>query len=802
MVVMRPRWRKVFSDLGSNRARSLLVVLSIAVGLFAIGVIEILRVVVPNDLRTGYQSTNPANIQVFVSDFDQDLVDRIGRIPGVQEAMGVRNFSLRVRDSNGTLKPIQVKAIQNPAGMNIDKPLPVQGAWPPPKNQIVIDQYKFPELGVAIGGSITIELPSGDTRTVPVSGVIQDQTIGVSGLGGGFFVAPIQGYVDRNTLDWLEETNAFNLLYVTMADGGENISTIQALSQTVKSEIEDSGYVVYTAVLNQSDDHPNSTYVEAITGILLVLGILVLFLSGSLISNTLTALLNQQVHQIGMMKTIGARRSQIIWLYMVLILCFSLLALALAVPLARLAAFALLNFLSIKINFVPSHTRFIPQALLIQGLLALIVPQVAGILPILKGSRITVQESLSGAPGVGGAHHSRAIAKGTRLISRPLLLSLRNTFRQGTRLALTLLTLSLGGAIFIGTFNVNASISNHIERLGKYFMADVNLTFDRSYRIDQVTNEASKIPGVERAEGWGAASCEIVYPDGTTGKSVHLLAPPSNSQLVEPVLEAGRWIQPGDQDVVTLNEKFQDAFPNLKIGQSIRFKINGEESDWTVVGFFQMAGKSGGFLAYTPYEAFTRVTHDQNQSDTYRFVADNHALTLDGQKKLAQVIEQHYTDAGFHVLEAQAGQALVESSTDGLNTLSTFLMIMAILTALVGSIGLAGTMSLNVMERTREIGVLRAIGASNLSVMQLVLVEGGLIGIISWLLGSLLAIPISNLMANTVSQAIFNSPLQVIYTPGGFLIWLAVALVFSIAASFFPARNAVRLTIREVLSYE
>ena len=802
-MVVRPRWRKVLADLWSNHARSLLVVLSIAVGLFAVGVIGILHQVVPEDLRNGYQSTNPANIQVFTSDFDQDLVDQIGRMPGVKDVLGVRSFDLRVTDRDGNTKTIQIKAIPDPQSMNIDVPRLVKGTWPPQKDQIVIDRYKFDQLGIQLGDTIQVELPSGDTRDIPVVGEIQDQTIGVSGLGGGFFLAPIQGYVDRDTLDWLEEPNAFNLLYVNIDDGGTNLDTIQALSQRVKNEVEDGGYVVYAAVLNQSTDHPNSTYVDAITGILLVLGVLVLFLSGSLISNTLTALLNQQIQQIGMMKTLGARRSQIIVLYMVLIVCFSLLALVIAVPLSRVAAFALLNFLSGKINFVPSHSRYVPGTLLLQVVLALIVPQIAGILPILKGSRISVQESLSGVPG-GGSHpqHSARLARGTRILPRPLLLSLRNTFRQRTRLALTLLTLALGGAIFTATFNVNASISNHIERLGNYFMADVNLTFDQDYRIDEVANQLANIPGVKSVEGWGSATCEIVYPDGTTHQSVHLLAPPSDSKLVKPVLTEGRWIQPGDGDVVTLNENFRDGFPDLKVGQSIRFKINGEESDWTVIGFFQMAGKSGGFLAYVPYESFARVTHDLNQTDTYRFVANASGLTLQQQKQLAQVIEKDYTDAGYQVLDSSAGKALLENSADGLNTLSTFLLIMAVLTALVGSIGLAGTLSLNVMERTREIGVLRAIGASNRSVMQMVLVEGGLIGLISWLLGSLLAFPISNLLANTVSLAIFNSPLQVVYTPAGFLIWLGVALVFAIAASFFPARNAVRLTIREVLSYE
>jgi putative ABC transport system permease protein len=111
-------------------------------------------------------------------------------------------------------------------------------------------------------------------------------------------------------------------------------------------------------------------------------------------------------------------------------------------------------------------------------------------------------------------------------------------------------------------------------------------------------------------------------------------------------------------------------------------------------------------------------------------------------------------------------------------------------------------MSLNVMERTREIGVLRAIGASNRTLMHLVLVEGAAIGLFSWLLASLAAIPIGKLMADTISLSIFGGATAFGFSPLGFTLWLAVVALLSVLASVLPARNATRLTIREVLSYE
>lgn len=796
--MIRPRWRKVIADFSINLARSTLVVLSIAVGLFAIGMITTVYVISSADMRGGYAKTNPSNITLSISAFDDELVKRVERLDGVAQAQGVRSFSLRIQDANGQWKPINIKSL--PGEQSINLPAIQGGVWPPPERQIAIDQYKLPRLGVSLGSQVTLELPSGRQRSLMLAAVTKDQTIGASGLGGGFFVAPIQGYVAEETLAWLGQPSTYNTLAVTVAEKNTDMVHIQQVAGAVKDQVEASGYIVYTSVLGSSDDHPNSTYVNAISSILFILGFLIVFLSGFLITNTLSALLNQQIQQIGIMKTLGARRAQIVVLYMVLILFYGLLALAISLPLSNRASFVLMDYLSNQINYEVQGFRLVKETILLLAFIALVVPQAAGFFPILRGTRITIQRAIQ--PVQVDEHRPRRLIAVPRRIPRPLLLSLRNTFRQKVRLALTLITLSLGGAIFISTFNVEASLSNHIDRLGKYFMADVNLDLDKAYRVEQVRSALSSLPGVGYVEGWALWAGEIVFADGSSGENVHLIAPPVESRLIEPLLLEGRWLQPGDTDAIVLNENFKSRFPDLHPGDSIRLKVYGRESNWVIVGFFQMAGKSGGYLAYTTYDTLSREIHRQGSATSFRIRADRPNLTLAEQQSFAAQIEEYMRSKGFRVSEASAGQSLLENTTDGLNTLTNFLLIMALLTALVGSIGLTGTMSLNVMERTREIGVLRAIGASDGAIMQMVLVEGMLIGSISWVLGALLAFPISRVMTDSVSQAIFDAPMAYRFVPSGFLIWLGVVVLLSIFASLLPARKAARLTIREILSYE
>ena len=803
-MMKRPRWHKVLADLWGNRMRSLLVVASITVGLFAMGVIVTLHQVISEDMRNGYAATNPANIQFSLSEFDQDVVDHVRRMEGVRQAEGVRLVGLRLKTAPGEYTSLDLKGIPDIETMEINRLRLVQGIWPPADREIVLEQYKLPDSHARLGDTITVELPSGKTRQLKLVGVVQDQSIGASGEGGGFFLAPVQGYVTQDTMEWLEQPTTFNQLLVTVNGDGGNEASIQAVADRIRNDIEQNGGSVISTVVRSSFDHPNRTYVDAIVGVLVVLGLLIVFLSGFLITNTLQSLMNQQVQQVGIMKSVGARRMQIAGIYMALIFIFGILAILISIPLSYQVSYLILDFLAREINFVLQGKRIIPQAVALQIGIALVIPQLAAFLPIWQGTRLSVQEALSGYQQDHPHKRSWLDQRITRLrkFSRPLLISLRNTFRHKGRLLLTLTTLTLGGAIFIATFNVQVSMGQYIEKISNYFMADVNLTLDRPYRISEIQQSLSQVPGVKQVEGWASARSELILPDGSVGDSVQLLAPPAGSTLVKPILLSGRWIEPGDENAIALNDRFMSSFPNLKTGDTIRLRVNGKEIDWVVVGFFQLAGKSGGYNAYTNYEYLSRLIHQPLKAISFRIVSSQAGLTQAQQENLGARVEEHLRAQGVRVRDITTGRHLSNTASDGFSILTAFLLFLAVLTALVGSIGLAGTMSMNVMERTREIGVMRAIGASDRILMNQVIVEGMLIGLISWVLGSLAAFPISKILSDSISRSLFDAPSNFGFTITGFGIWLIVVILLSVLASVMPARNAARLTIREVLAYE
>jgi putative ABC transport system permease protein len=394
---------------------------------------------------------------------------------------------------------------------------------------------------------------------------------------------------------------------------------------------------------------------------------------------------------------------------------------------------------------------------------------------------------------------NNALARRGVLIPRPFLISMRNTFRRTGRLLLTLFTLTMGGAIFIAVFNVRVTLHDYIEDIGKYFLADVNLDFDKPYRLREIEQMAMQVEGVTSIEGWLFMVSEYLDDEGDVIDNMTIMAPPGDSQLVSPILVSGRWIQADDEKKLAVSEAILAEFPDLQPGDYVSMKVGGKNEIWEVVGIFKFIGMEGVF-GYAPYEYVSQELNLANRSYTYRVVTEQH--DRDYQTAQAEIIDQFFRDQGFKVRQAQPGLAMMDAASESLDILVTFLLIMALLTATVGSMGLMGTMGMNVLERTREIGIMRSVGAGDRIVMLTVVVEGMVIGLISWVFGAIVAFPISMLLSNILSVTIFQTPIDLVFTPFGYIIWLGMVLILSALASVLPARNAARLTIHEVLAYE
>lgn len=794
---MRPRWRKVIADWWSNLSRFILVTLSLTGGLFAIGIISGGYVTTLSDMEDGFRAINPAEIRIRTTAFDDHLIDQALNVDGVWSAAGEKILFAQLLSASGEWQNIIIRVLPEDE-QQLDRVELIEGRLPQ-KDEIIFDIHR--EIDYRIGEQVTIQTADGVRQSMEFTGAVRDQTIGV--LSTSYFIAPVYGYITFETLPRLHQDKSYDTLLVTV-DPEFSEEEYRNLKDELSGLVEQSGRPVFTITDLRNNNHPNSGYVRAVSNLLALLGLLSVFLSGFLVYNAMAALLAQQTQHIGILKAIGAKQSSIIKMYMVFIFAFGVIALAVSLPLSAWASHALGQFLGLRLNYNAGGIRFVPFSVTIQTILAIILPQAAGIIPILKGAGISVQEAIN-STGIqvddfGKGRLDRLLEK-VKGAGRPLLISLRNTFRRKSRLVLTLITLSLAGAIFIATFNVRASVEKYIDRVTAYILADINLDFERNYRISEIEAIAKTIPEVAAVEPRSAAIAQLLNEEGDALETVEIWGAPPESALIEPILLQGRWLIPGDRNAIVLNEAFVTSYPNLKVGDQISFNINRREVDFVVVGFFQFIGNNF-FLAYAPLTYLNEVTANYQKAANYQVVANHSLMPQNGEEDLARRLDSVYRERGMAIRSASTSKSMRGNATLGLDTMTFFLLLMSGLIALVGCISLTGTMGMNVMERTREIGVMRAIGATDRQVMKLVLVEGLIIGMLSWLIAVVLAFPISYLMSYIINMSIFGVTGEYSFTVNGFIIWLGIVILLSLVASLVPANKAAKLTIREALAYE
>jgi putative ABC transport system permease protein len=386
-------------------------------------------------------------------------------------------------------------------------------------------------------------------------------------------------------------------------------------------------------------------------------------------------------------------------------------------------------------------------------------------------------------------------------LTRDTLMALRNPFRKRARLILSLVTLTFAGAVFMAIVNLQGSLNAALNEMLAFWRYDAWIIVDGHVPAERLVNEARAVPGVRNAEAWGFTIGRYVRPDGTESDNLYLMAPPAGTPLLDPPMIAGRTLRPGDTDAILVTPGLLANEPTLRLGGPMQVKIEGREQTYTIVGVMNMMGNATiGYFTVMDYSAYARHVREPNRANA--IILTLAAPGLDAQRAIASAVEKRYDAADIEVLS----NFLIAEERQEINgafaIIVALLMVMTILLATVGGLGLMGTMSLNVIERTREIGVMRAYGASSAAISRIVIIEGLLIGMLSWVLAIGLSLPLSVLLARNIGEAFMDYPMPASVSTGGILAWAALVLVISVIASLFPAINAVRLTVTEVLAYE
>jgi putative ABC transport system permease protein len=529
-----------------------------------------------------------------------------------------------------------------------------------------------------------------------------------------------------------------------------------------------------------------------------------------LVINTMMAFITQQINQIGMIKAIGGKTGTILKIYLTTVLIYGLLAFVVSMPLAALAAFGMSRWLLNLFNIDYDTFQISTRAVVLQALAALLIPTLAALWPVLRGAAITVRAAIASyglGSNFGSSRLDHAVERlGNRFMSSSYAMALGNMFRRKGRLILTQLVLVAAGTMFLMVMSLSASITltlnNDLNRRG----FDVRIGFRERQNTNRVMAMLRSVPGVAEAELWLQTPVALLKEGQRlkeAGIGAEMVGIPVGSRMYKPLIVAGRWFEAGDDRVIVINRETADD-NNIEVGDTVTLNLfELGDAEWRVAGLFQTIF-AGGFDAepvYAPRAAVYEATKRYNEGSrllvrTSPQDPETVALVYNA---LKDVYETRNMDIDVFVSgTTPEDRAFAANQFD--ITLNMMLAL-AVIVAVVGGISLMGALSISVVERTREIGVMRAIGARSRTILGMFVMEGVLQGMLSWLI----AVPISFVLAQPLSsalgQAMFEANLDFQYNFGAVLIWLLMMVVISTLASIVPARSATLISVRESLAY-
>ena len=805
MKIKRPDidviWNKVWRDVHARKGRTVQVVLSIGVGIFAIGLTMGLLDLMQDRMGATWRSANPAHITVgggfggpsVGPGVTDDTIRAIGNLPGIEAAEGKANYSLRWKlRPEDPWEPASMTARDDYENQIYDKLKLESGTWPVSRGAAV-ERGTAGKFKVPVGSMVYFEV-NGRTRAIHVVGQVHDVWAEPVVFGGDATF-----YVTRRDLVKLGGPSGYNQIIAALPVFDEDTAKARALDITER--LDKLNIRHGTPETFDPERHFLQDTINGIFLLLVVMSFLTLGLSLFLVVNTITAIVTEQVPQIGVMKAIGASSPEIFRIYLSNVMVYVVIALAIAIPLGVLGARQLAGVMLGLFSMEAADFKFPMTAVLVQLSLGLVSPLIAALWPVTAAARTTVRDAIS---GYGLARNAGPIE---RMLSRlhrlpPLvLMTISNTFRNKGRLVMTLVALVFAGAIFMMVMTVQASMMGFFDDFLETYRFDILISFENPQRVDIMESIVGEVPGVTYAEmlefGGGAAIRRTDDREGIDEESITLIGVSKEGQAYGLVLTAGRYLLPDDEKAIVLNQHLA-AELGVSVGDNVVIEINDRDREWAVVGLlFDVNDDQTASAVWldvllreqgTVGRGRTLFVGTENQNEAYlvRFARD-----------LSESLDAQGKDVRWSITSAR----FLEQNTGGLVIITYLLLVISVLIAVVGSVGLSGALSLSALERQREVGVMRAIGASGRAVGGIFVGEGLIIGFASWIIALPLSIPLGYLFSKLIADAI-DFQFGYTYSALGAIMWLGMVLVLSVISSGMPAWRASRVSVREVLSYE
>ena len=795
---MRTGFRKILRDLWGSKGRTLLVVFSIAAGVMALGMIQTSMGMMNDRMSASHVASQPLHVWLYLDGLvDAEMVAAIQRLPGIREVQPRATRTIRWRLSRDEeWRQANLIAIDDYEEQPLNRIELKAGSWPG-SNSLAIEAVHQTPFGLPpMDETLYLDVGNRD-RPMRIGGIVRDPLV-----ASPPFEAYPSFFVTRTMMERLTGTADYGQLTFDLPVF--SLEAADAAVDLVEEKLDTVGVNVAYRLTPGPERHWAQDQMDGVGLVLKVMAVASLFLSVILVVNTISAVIVQQIPQIGIMKTVGAVSRQIAPLYLSGVVVYGVLSLMVAVPLGTAAGKFLGGWMLGMLNVPAGSYGLQPGTFWLQGGAGLGVPLAAALWPVLRGVAISVRKAL-GVYGLGSGQYGKGridqLLGRIRGLPRMASLALRNTFRRAGRAALTETVLITSGAIFIMVMSTHYSFTETIAEIWRGLGFDALVVFQGPQRIEEVVPLMQSRPNVERVEMWtwltGQAHADADDPEAASQR-ITLRGLPRDTEMFQPNLTAGRGLLEQDGHALLLNQKLAEDF-GLGVGDPLDIDLpNGKTTQWTIVGLV-MDITDNQETAYVQGDLLNRDLGILGRG----YVAEIKAVddSPAAQYSLVSDLRQYMESVGVDIGYARAATEDQEMAEAQFTVLTTVLMVVTVLMAVVGSIGLSGTLSINVIERRREIGVMRAVGASSADVARIFMGEGLLLGLLSWAI----AVPLGLIAGGPFVKAIgdvIEFPGQYSLAVQGLWIWLAIVVALSLVASWLPAHRATQISVSESLAYE
>lgn len=787
---MNTKIKKIVGDLWINPGRTVLIIFALVVGLWGVGSILVSYTILSRDLNANFQKTIPQHVTIRSKDFNKLSLSDLRSRPEIEKAEFRDFISLRIETSPNEWIPLWLYGVEDFNNFNLARVFEKKGTGSPvvPKDgEMVIerDGLKFSELKVGLSARVR---SGGNIINVPVDGIVFDPA-----QAPGTQDHLIYGYVNKKTYSEIVGDSINQQLIIRF----KNVTSredVQAATNSIVYYFKTLGITIEKTTIPKFESHPHQWQLNTLLFLVGSIGFLAFFMGAVLVSQLMASILAKQIRQIGILKAIGASRSKIFQMYIAMVLILGAVSGLIAVPLAVKFGYSYAYFVANIINFEILTVSLPTQVYFYLIAASLLLPVLLSLPSIFKGSRMSVRNALSDYGIKQVTTKSTIISK---WLPSNISMALRNALRQKKRFIVTVISVALGVAIFDTGFNVQRSVKNILTDVNNSMKHDVQVVFINQISKEEGLKYFKDIDNISWIETWNGGRGGMQSMVIATDEGVGIVALPYNTQLVGFRSIKGSWLNSTREPQIVLNQEAAILYNNHTIGSYQIINIQGKTVKAKLVGIVDEAEKPKVYMDEHIYDNVANPNHNFN---SLMFVAKD--KSYDKVIKLKHDIEKAIAPSNLQILYVMMQAERVKIIYDHLYIVLVTIVFFASLVLLVSAMGMASATSINIMERTREIGVLRAIGATPKIIYNLFITEGMIISVVSIFIGLLCAWPLSIIATKFFGNLMLDIALKPAFSLTGLVVTLFTTIGFGWIASRIPARRAVKVSTRAALSYE